>query len=225
MPGVSQAQGFRRAVRPGHAVLPAAQRGRQSGPGSRGVRQCHPVHAVRLEASLDRCDTSVDGTDMVNYVEVDGEGWRFQPRVVGVCVWRDHVLLQAALDGAFWVLPGGRLQPLELTADALIRTMRWEIAQQVTVQRLLWVMEYVTRIAGRAVHELGFYYTIDLPANSPFLDLTRDHIGSERGHDLLLRWFPIGDLTDLAILPVFLRTALAQMPDSPQHIVLVDTAE
>ena len=161
----------------------------------------------------------------MTYVEIDSEDWRFQTRVAAVCVWQDHLLLQRALDGAFWVLPGGRLQPLELTADALLRTMRWEIAQKVTVQRLLWVMEYVTRIAGRAVHELGFYYAADLPADSPFLDLTRDHAGVERGHDLLLRWFRIGDLPDLAIFPVFLRTAVAHMPDSPQHIVQVDIAE
>ena len=53
------------------------------------------------------------------YVEIHGDGWRFQPRVAAVCVWQDHVLLQGALDGPFWVLPGGRLLPLELTADAL----------------------------------------------------------------------------------------------------------
>jgi ADP-ribose pyrophosphatase YjhB (NUDIX family) len=162
---------------------------------------------------------------MLSYVEIDSEDWRFQPRVAAVCVWRDHVLLQRALAGGFWVLPGGRLRPLELTADALIRTVRWEIAQEVTVQRLLWVMEYVTRIAGRAVHELGFYYAIDLPENSPFLDLTRDHAGVERGHDLLLRWVPIRDLPDLALFPDFLRAAMAQLPDSPQHIVQVDIAD
>ena len=98
---------------------------------------------------------------MSNYVEIDADAWRFQPRVAAVCVWQDHVLLQEALDGEFWVLPGGRLQPLELTADALIRTMRWEIGQEVTVGRLLWVMEYIAPIAGRPVHELGFYYALE----------------------------------------------------------------
>ena len=163
--------------------------------------------------------------DRPSYVEIDGEDWRFQPRVAAVCVWRDHLLVQRALDGAFWVLPGGRIEPLELTADALTRTMRWEIAQEVAVHRLLWVMEYVTRIAGRAVHELGFYYAIDLPEDSPFLDLTRDHAGVERGHDLLLRWVPIRDVPDLELLPPFLRTAMAQLPDSPQHIVQADIAD
>jgi ADP-ribose pyrophosphatase YjhB (NUDIX family) len=159
---------------------------------------------------------------MVTYIEIDADGWRFQPRVAAVCVWQDHVLLQRALDGDFWVLPGGRLQPLELTADALIRTMRWEIAQDVSIKRLLWVMEYVTPIGGRAVHELGFYYAIDLPENSSFLDLTNDHAGVERDQDLLLRWIPVDHLPDLPIVPDFLRTAVGQMPESPHHVVQVN---
>ena len=158
---------------------------------------------------------------MTDYVEIDADGWRFQPRVAAVCVRQDHVLLQGALDGAFWVLPGGRLLPLELTADALVRTMRWEIGQDVTIQRLLWVMEYVAPMQGQTVHELGFYYAVDLPENSPFSDLTSDHAGVERGHDLVLRWFSIDALPDVPVFPDFLRTAMRRIPDSPQHIVKV----
>src|SRR5215210_4968253 len=62
-----------------------------------------------------------DFAPMVTYVEIETDDWRFQPRVAAVCVWRDHVLLQAALDGHFWVLPGGRILPLEPTAVALAR--------------------------------------------------------------------------------------------------------
>jgi ADP-ribose pyrophosphatase YjhB (NUDIX family) len=142
--------------------------------------------------------------------------------VAAVCVLQDHILLQRALDGDFWVLPGGRLLPLELTSDALVRTMRWEIRQEITVRRLLWVMEYITPMGGRPVHELGFYYAIDLPANSPFFDLTRDHAGAERGHDLLLRWFPVDDLPDVPLFPEFLRAEVRQLPESPHHIVWVN---
>ncbi len=159
---------------------------------------------------------------MVMYVEIDTAEWRFQPRVAAVCVWRGHALLQAALDGNFWVLPGGRVQPLEVTTDALRRTMRWEIDQEVAVQRLLWVMEYVYPIGRRPVHELGFYYAIELPQNSPLLEVTRTHAGVERGHDLLLRWFPLAALPDLPLFPAFLRTALSRLPESPQHIVQKD---
>jgi ADP-ribose pyrophosphatase YjhB (NUDIX family) len=156
-----------------------------------------------------------------DYVEIEADGWRFQPWVAALCVWQDHVLLQGALDGEFWVLPGGRLLPLELTADALIRTLRWETGQEVTIQRLLWVMEYVAPIRGEPVHELGFYYAVDLPENSPFLDVTRDHAGVERGHDLVLRWFRVDDLPDVPLLPDFLRTGLRRLPEGPEHVVRV----
>ena len=158
----------------------------------------------------------------MTYVEIDTDDWRFQPRVAAVCVWQGHVLLQAALDGDFWVLPGGRVQPLELTTDALVRTMRWEISEVVTVRRLLWVMEYVTEMAGKPLHELGFYYLIDLPESSTLLDLARDHAGVERGHDLLLRWFPVETLSQVPLLPEFLRTSMAQLPGSPEHVVRVE---
>ncbi len=91
-----------------------------------------------------------------------------------------------------------------------------------TVQRLLWMMEYVTAMAGGPVHELGFYYATDLPEDSPFFDLAREHAGVERGHDLVLRWFPVDALADLPLFPEFLRTAVRRVPGSPQHIVQVD---
>ena len=99
--------------------------------------------------------------------------------------------------------------------------MRWsgrcagELGQEVRIQRLLWVMEYVTPIGGRPVHQLGFYYGVSLPENSPFLDLGRDHAGVERGHDLTLRWFPIDALPDVPLLPDFLCTALRRWPEPP----------
>jgi hypothetical protein len=61
-----------------------------------------------------------------------------------------------------------------------------------------------------------------LPENSPFLDLERDHAGVERGHELLLRWFPVDTLTDQPLFPDFLRTAVQHLPDGPQHIVRVE---
>jgi ADP-ribose pyrophosphatase YjhB (NUDIX family) len=153
------------------------------------------------------------------YLEIQADGWHFQLRVGGVCIWRDHVLLQRALDGDFWVLPGGRVLPLERTADALVRTLRGELGQDVAIQRLLWVMEYVTPVGDQPLHELGFYYAVALPADSPFLDLARDHAGVERGHDLLLRWFPADGLSDVQLFPEFLRTAVGHLPPGLEHVV------
>jgi hypothetical protein len=61
-----------------------------------------------------------------------------------------------------------------------------------------------------------------LPEGSPFLDLTRDHAAVERGHDLVLRWFAVGTVRDVRLFPAFLRTALEEIHDSPEHVVRVD---
>ncbi len=52
--------------------------------------------------------------------------------------------------------------------------------------------------------------------------LTSPVSGVERGHDLLLRWFPVDALPDVQLFPEFLRTAVGQLPNSPQHVVRVD---
>jgi ADP-ribose pyrophosphatase YjhB (NUDIX family) len=163
--------------------------------------------------------------DAVQYIEIDTEEWHFQPRVAAVFVERGHVLLQHAIDRPFWVLPGGRLHPLELTADALVRTMSDELGQAIAVQRLLWTSEFLTSIGTRTLHEFGFYYLAGLPAESPFLDLARDHRGDERGHELLLRRFPIERLADLPLMPEFLRAAMASLPPTPRHIVSVASGQ
>jgi hypothetical protein len=48
-----------------------------------------------LEAILPRARLLQMSLKTVNYVEIDSEDWRFQPRVAAVCVWRDHVLPRA----------------------------------------------------------------------------------------------------------------------------------
>lgn len=154
-----------------------------------------------------------------NYVEIDRDAFRFQLRVAAVCIQREQVLLQGALDGDFWVLPGGRVLPGEATSDALRRTLNWEWNQTVEVRRLLWLMEYVAPIRGQVTHELGFYYAVDLPADSPYLDLNRDHGAVERGHQLLLRWFPLNRVSELPLFPEILRARLTSVPGTLQHIV------
>ena len=161
---------------------------------------------------------------MTGYIEISEDGWRFQPRVAAVFLRREHVLLQHAIDGPFWVFPGGRVQPLERTSDTLVRTMRGEIGQDVTLQRLYWVMEYLTRLGDGWLHELGFYYAVDLPEGSPFLDLAATHAGNERGYELTLRWFPVDALEDVPLLPSFFRTALRQPPEEIQHVVVDETS-
>ena len=73
--------------------------------------------------------------------------------------------------------------------------------------------------AGQRHHELGMYFRVHLPAQSPLLDKHRSHAGVEGDKHLEFRWFALPQLASTALHPSFLRTALAAPTLQFQHIV------
>jgi 8-oxo-dGTP pyrophosphatase MutT (NUDIX family) len=110
----------------------------------------------------------------------------------------------------------------EISRDALAREMREEIETTVEVGRLLWVVENVFPYRGRRLHELAFYYTMSFPAESPYRDVHREFTGHEGEITLVFRWFPIDRVADVNVRPAFLRSALADLPATPVHVVQID---
>lgn len=78
-------------------------------------------------------------------------GRRVHTRVTGICVEDDRVLLlDQDTDGPRrWSLPGGKLEPGETLAEALVREMREETGAEVEVGRLLYLCDHV---AAHVVH-------------------------------------------------------------------------
>ncbi len=144
---------------------------------------------------------------------------RFTVRVAGVCLRDDHVLLHTGEGTDFWSLPGGRCEMGEPTADTLRREMEEETGLQVTVGDLLWVMENFYTDRGKAFHELGFYYRMELPADAPSPHEQPEFTGMEGPHSLLFRWFPLAELAELRLYPTYFRQALRHLPLTTQHVV------
>ena len=94
---------------------------------------------------------------------------RFQCRVAGLAVDGARVLLHHAAFEDFWTFPGGRAELGEPLAEGLRREMREELETEVTVERLLWVVENFFTYDGKAYHELGFYFLMTLPPGSSLL--------------------------------------------------------
>jgi ADP-ribose pyrophosphatase YjhB (NUDIX family) len=145
-------------------------------------------------------------------------GGRFIYRAVAVMVQEGHVLLHRAERDDFWSLPGGRCELLETAAATVRREMREELGTDVTVERLLWVVENFFVFDGPH-HELGLYYFVSLPPESGLLDVSATFAGQEEQLPLIFRWFPVADLAGVPLYPVFLRDALRSMPDTIQHVV------
>jgi 8-oxo-dGTP pyrophosphatase MutT (NUDIX family) len=147
------------------------------------------------------------------------KGERFTVRAAGVCVRDDHVLLQTIEDLDFWVLPGGRCEFGEPTARTVQRELWEETGLEVSVGDLLWVMENFYADAGKAFHEIAFYYRMTLPDALPSPEVQPKFTGMEGEKPLIFRWFPLAEVETLRLYPTFFQHALRELPTSPVHVV------
>ncbi|MBE8540406.1 NUDIX domain-containing protein [Geoglobus acetivorans] len=155
-------------------------------------------------------------------VTFEKEKIRFNYRVVGIVFNRDYVLLHRAEEDDFWALPGGRVELLEPSKNALKREMREELGVEARVDRLIWVAETFFRDGGTLLHELGLYYLVELPEDCSLYRKRRfwgkEHVEGEKEIRLIFEWFSLDELENLPLYPGFLRKALKDLPQTTQHI-------
>jgi 8-oxo-dGTP pyrophosphatase MutT (NUDIX family) len=159
---------------------------------------------------------------MRRMITFDEGSVRFMCRVVGIAFDRDRVLIHRAERDDFWALPGGRAELLEPSAETLRREMQEELGTEITVDRLVWVVENFFEYDGKSCHELGFYYLMSLPTNSPLRDHTDTFFGLEGRLPIIFEWHPITDLENIVLYPTFLCAGLKSMPNETTHIVHTD---
>jgi ADP-ribose pyrophosphatase YjhB (NUDIX family) len=154
-------------------------------------------------------------------------------RVAGIALHQGHVLLHRAEFDPFWALPGGSVEYGETAEQALMREMREEIATDVTVGRLLFVVENFFTYRDTRYHEIGLYFQMDFAPDSPLLDLTITTHGTEaffafepRPFKLIFEWSPLHALSTKVVKPDFLQTELPKIDTftGTRHIVNDETA-
>lgn len=155
-------------------------------------------------------------------IVLDEGGVRFNFRAVGVALHDGRVLLHRAEKDPFWALPGGRVELLEQAGDTVEREMREELGVQVRVGRLLWVVENFFHYDGRAYHELALYFLMSFPLDCDLLARAQPFGGQEESLYLIFQWFDVDRLDEITLLPSFLKTGLAAIPQSPVHVVHYD---
>jgi ADP-ribose pyrophosphatase YjhB (NUDIX family) len=159
---------------------------------------------------------------------------RFKYRTAAVIIHDGYVLLHRATSEDFWGLPGGRVEILESATAALARELSEELGPTVDarVGRLLWMVANFFGYEGVSHHELGTYYLVTLGDQSAYLAKDRDYFGLEKDlgmHDmpveLIFRWFALSAFGQARLYPSFLRTRLAELPASSEHLIHYDTNE
>jgi ADP-ribose pyrophosphatase YjhB (NUDIX family) len=152
-------------------------------------------------------------------IRFDDGARRFQCRVAGIAVDGGRVLLHHAAFEDFWTVPGGRAEVGEPLAEGVRREMQEELEAEVTVERLLWVVENFFPYDGKAYHELGFYFLMTFPPGSPILAATAPFVRDADDTQLIFQWHPVAALAELRLFPAFLRRALRTLPASVAHVV------
>jgi len=150
---------------------------------------------------------------------------RFTYRVAGIALDVDRVLLLRTEKDDFWFLPGGRVELLESSRDALIREMREELTVDVHVERLVWVVENFFEYEGTSYHELAFYFLMSFPPDSRLYGKSEAFVGDEEGLRLIFKWHPLDELEEIPLYPTFLRKGLNSIPQITEHIVHTDDQE
>ena len=152
-------------------------------------------------------------------ISFDAGQHRFNFRAAAVILRDGFVLLHRVEGDAFWCLPGGRVEPGESAADAVVREMQEELGAQVSAGPLLWVVENFFSHAGQQHHELGLYFLAQPPPDSVLLAASGPYTSFEGELRLTFDWFECSRLGEVDLRPVFLVDALTRLPLVFQHVI------
>ncbi|MGM0972036.1 MAG: NUDIX hydrolase [Bacillota bacterium] len=143
-------------------------------------------------------------------------------RTSGVAI-NDRQVLLHDMDH-FWVLPGGGVESVESSIDALKREFKEELGIEVNIKRLIWVIENFFEYNGQKEKSTEFYYLIEFPLN-PEIYNKANFEGFEKGANLKLnfKWQSLEEIDDLTIVPECLPGLLKELINTDKadikHIV------
>jgi ADP-ribose pyrophosphatase YjhB (NUDIX family) len=150
-------------------------------------------------------------------------GRTFNFRAAAVIVHDSRVLLHRAEYEDFWSLPGGRVEMLEDSREALRREMLEELGEEVEIGRLVWVGENFFSFLFTDFHEMGMYFVASLPPSSVLMARTEEWWTTEdNGVKIAFCWFDVAEAATLPIVPGFLRDGLGTLPEQTEHVIYRD---
>ncbi len=147
---------------------------------------------------------------------------RFTYRVAAIATHNDSILFEYASHKNFYNPPGGRAEMGETAAESLAREMREELGTDITIVRLLYVVEQFFTHKSIAHQTLGLYFLVTFPADTYLYTQPGPFTRVEENWHLNFAWLPIAELERFPIFPSFLRTSLQHIPEQITHIVHTD---
>lgn len=157
-----------------------------------------------------------DGRVMISF---GSDAMRFQLRAAAIIRRDGHVLIHRATTEEIWSLPGGRVKIGETGSEALERELLEELGVAAIVGPPAFVIENLFRYDGRAVHEVAFYYPVEIPQDFPFITDTPCHRVEDGGSTLEFMWARNDTQTLSAAMPLYPAELRGRMDQLDPHLV------
>jgi len=138
-------------------------------------------------------------------------------RAAGIALRGNQVLLHRRFADSVWALPGGRVDPGESAAQALVREFQEELGCTVRCGELVYVAENFFPHAGASIHEVGLYFRVVLEVASVPSHALSSFRGAEA--ELEFQWFERNSLSRINLRPLFLVASLALEQLEFKHVV------
>ena len=152
-------------------------------------------------------------------ISFNKNGYRFHFRA-GALVWfQDHILLHRLEGDDFWALPGGRVELGEEAARTIEREFNEELGITVHCGELLSVGESFFKYRGERHHEIGMYFSVELPKTSSLLKFGVTHFGVEGNQRLEFKWFHRAALAEVDFRPLAICEMLAPGATLQRHFI------
>lgn len=145
---------------------------------------------------------------------------KFNFRVGGILESPDRkkVLIHRLSNFNFWLLPGGRVEMLEDTENAILREIQEELGVTSEIDRLVSITESFFDMKDKTYHELGFNYLLRLPENSQLLKMQGEFAGFE-GEKYRYKWIDKELLSQITFKPNYMIPILQNIPQEIVHII------
>lgn len=152
-------------------------------------------------------------------IKIKSNNYKFKYRVSGILIKNNKLLTVQMNNNGFYCLPGGHVEIMEKSSDAIIREYYEETKMQVNIEKLLYITEnFFDGNLGKC-HELGMYYLLSCK-DIKQEDYTRIEHDKDGDIKLEFKWLDINHLDDFK--PEFIKTEILNIDKDRQinHFII-----
>ena len=140
---------------------------------------------------------------MISFKE-DGKKFNFRVGAVILSQDKKKVLLHTIKGYDFYLLPGGRVEWLENSYDAIKRELQEELNIKNLEPRPIAYYENFFNFLNTDFHEISNNFVIVLDKENAFLEKSNEFFGVE-GEKYIYKWVDIDKLDELVLKPYILK--------------------